>query len=164
MQDREAQLLFSSQYQDSDFFILLDKVRQISSKGEITIDITQLTIISDILWAIAVAIIRSSIIFLYIRILPSRSFRLACYAILTLNVVFSIGVVAVNFLELTCLSENSKICNFSLNEQRFRVFQAGLNLTLDVMVVFLPTPMLWGLQMPVRKKVLLSGMFGLGIS
>lgn len=36
------------------------------------------------------------------------------------------------------------------------------NLILDVTVVVLPMPMLWGLQMPRGKKVALTGVFGLG--
>jgi len=36
------------------------------------------------------------------------------------------------------------------------------NLLLEVMVVVMRMPVLWGLQMARRKKVVLSGMFGLG--
>lgn len=34
---------------------------------------------------------------------------------------------------------------------------------MDVTVVVLPMPVLWGLQTAVGKKLVLSGMFGLGI-
>ena len=34
---------------------------------------------------------------------------------------------------------------------------------MDVAVVMLPMPVLWGLQMAVGKKITLSSMFGLGI-
>lgn len=142
------------------------QVPQISSKGKTKIDIAQLEFASLILWAIAVAMIRSSIMFLYIRIFPSRSFRLACYSILTLNVAFSTGVVVADFLEcrpLACRWDPSVACTSCFETSIFAKFQAGFSLTLDIMVVFLPTPMLWGLQIPGRKKALLSGMFGLGI-
>lgn len=44
------------------------------------------------------------------------------------------------------------------------LYMAGgiFNLLLDVTVVVLPMPMLWGLQMARRKKVGLTGVFGLG--
>ena len=38
------------------------------------------------------------------------------------------------------------------------------NLILDVAAVALPMPVLWGLKMNVGKKVMLSGMFGMGIT
>lgn len=145
---------------------LIFQVPQISSKGKTKIDIAQLEFASPILWAIAVAMIRSSIIFLYIRIFPSRSFRLACYSILTLNVAFSTGFVVADSLEcrpFACQWDPSVACTSCFKQVILENFQAGFSLTLDITVVFLPTPMLWGLQMPARKKALLSGMFGLGI-
>lgn len=145
---------------------LILQVPQISSKGKTKIDIAQIDFASSILWAIAVAMIRSSIIFLYIRIFPSRSFRLACYSILTLNVAFSTGVVVADFLEcrpVACQWDPSVACTSCFKQVILEKLQAGFSLTLDITVVFLPTPMLWGLQMPARKKALLSGMFGLGI-
>ena len=45
----------------------------------------------------------------------------------------------------------------------FEILNASINLALDVTVVSLPTPVLWGLQMAMYKKIILSGMFGLGI-
>lgn len=171
VQDREIQWLQSPQFLDSsdteyDVYQLLNRVRQILSKGKTKIDIAQLTFVFNILWAITVAFIRSSIIFLYIRIFPSRSFCLACYAILILNVAFSIGVMVACFLDcrpLACLWDGSIRCASCFQGYALDAVHAGFNLALDVTVVVLPTPMLWGLQMPVRKKVLLSGMFGLGI-
>ena len=171
MLDRELQWLGStlSQYESDtvyDFDELVSRVRQVLSKGKAKIDIAQLSFVLAILWAIAVAIIRSSIICLYIRIFPSRSFCLACYAILTLNVAFSIGVMVAGFFEcrpLACIWDASIGCGSCFEEYAFDAVNAGFNLALDITVVVLPTPMLWGLQMPVRKKVLLSGMFGLGI-
>ena len=40
---------------------------------------------------------------------------------------------------------------------------AIINVILDIAVIVLPMPMLWGLQMQVTKKILISGIFGLGI-
>ena len=40
---------------------------------------------------------------------------------------------------------------------------AILNLLQDVVVVVLPMPVLWGLQMATTRKVALSCMFGMGI-
>lgn len=40
---------------------------------------------------------------------------------------------------------------------------AIVNLTIDLFVVFLPMPVLWKLQMPVRKKMVISAILGLGL-
>ena len=129
-------------------------------------DIAQLNLILQTLWAIAVALIRSSIILLYIRIFPARSFRHTCYAILTLNGTFSLGAVLTVWL--ICAPRGCK-WDFGLNCDAcgygglVGILSATISLLLDITVVLLPTPVLWGLQMPVKKKVMISGMFGLGI-
>ena len=49
------------------------------------------------------------------------------------------------------------------NEKSLDLYLGIFNLLLDVCVVVLPMPVLWGLQMAFNKKLMLSGMFGLGI-
>ena len=144
----------------------LDWVCQISLNGKTNIDNAQLGLGSEFLWAIAVALIRSSIILLYIRIFPPRSFHVACYVILALNGAFSISIAVTYCLRchpIACQWQRDRLPCSCYAPSLFEAINAGFNLALDVTVVFLPTPMLWALQMPVRKKVLLSGMFGLGI-
>lgn len=40
---------------------------------------------------------------------------------------------------------------------------SGLNLLLDVIIILLPMPILWNLQMPASKKLAISAIFGFGI-
>lgn len=129
-------------------------------------EFAQLNLILQTLWAIAVALIRSSIILLYIRIFPARSFRHTCYAILTLNGIFSLGAVLTVWLicvPIGCTWDFIRGCDACGSEGLFDLLNATISLLLDITVVLLPTPVLWGLQMPVKKKVIISGMFGLGI-
>lgn len=39
----------------------------------------------------------------------------------------------------------------------------AINVALDLMVVALPIPVVWKLQMPNKKKIAVTGMFSLGI-
>ena len=146
-------------------YILGIRVRHKLLDTKAKTDIAQLNLILQTLWAIAVALIRSSIILLFIRIFPARSFRLTCYAILTLNCTFSLGAVLTVWLmcnPIWCRDFMSN-CGSCGSEGLFNLLNATISLLLDITVVLLPTPALWGLQMPVKKKVMLSGMFGLGI-
>ncbi|KAM0797175.1 hypothetical protein BDR22DRAFT_466521 [Usnea florida] len=124
-----------------------------------------LSFVSPIIWVTAVTIIRSSIITFYAHIFPTRSFRIACIGISVLNASFFVTTVLA-----TCL-----ICHpityrwdFSLhsgscgNQQSLDLFIAIFNLFMDITVVALPMPILWGLQMAVSRKIMLSVMFGLG--
>ena len=109
------------------------------------------------LWLGAMTLVRSSIILLYIRIFPMRRFRYTCYSIMVINAIIFVAMVfsvlllsfkyPLDFYDLLMSETLALICN----------------LLLDIVAVVLPLPTLWRLQMPIGKKVMLSGMFGLGI-
>ena len=44
------------------------------------------------------------------------------------------------------------------------LFIGIFNLLLDVTVVVLPMPVLWGLKMALGQKIMLTGMFGMGVT
>ena len=44
----------------------------------------------------------------------------------------------------------------------FYYANAAINLTADVVILFLPVKILWGLHMPLRQRIGLCGLFGLG--
>lgn len=48
--------------------------------------------------------------------------------------------------------------------QRLAFMVPGIiNLALDILIIFLPMPMLWNLQMKIKKKMATSAVFGIGI-
>ena len=54
--------------------------------------------------------------------------------------------------------------NGSCGDQKsLDMYIAVMNLLLDVEIVILPMPIVWGLKMARSKKVALSGMFGIGV-
>ena len=121
------------------------------------------------LWWSAMAIIRSSITFLYVRIFPMRWFRLTCYGILILNAVSFVAMLLSYLLDNYVILEgcqglSTAFCyTYNVNNYMYMLLSLSLNLLLDVVVVILPVPTLWRLQIPISKKLMLSGMFGLGI-
>lgn len=50
-----------------------------------------------------------------------------------------------------------------MNEYMFFKVNGILNLILDILVLLLPWPMLWRLQMHTKKKIALSMIFSLGL-
>lgn len=49
-----------------------------------------------------------------------------------------------------------------IDELSFYIASAGTDLLTDVMILSLPVPMVFRLQMPLRRKLAVSGMFLLG--
>lgn len=139
----------------------------VSSIQKTKIDSTQLGFLTPLLWVTAVTLIRFSVILLYIRIFATRLFRLACYAILIVNIMFFIVTFlsyVLSFIPVGCQWSYITECSSTLDVNSIDLSAAVLNLLLDVTMVVLPMPVLWGLQMAVGKKATLSGMFGLGFT
>ena len=118
------------------------------------------------LWAVSVFLIRASVLVLYIRIFRTRSFRITCYVVHGINFAFFISTILSSALICRPLSYrwDKSIPGGKCGDQKsLDLFIGIVNLLLDICIVVLPMPVLWGLQMVISKKLMLSGMFGLGI-
>ena len=122
--------------------------------------------LSPILWTSAVTTIRAALISLYISIFPTRSFSITCYTILVINVAFGASAIIADCLICQPISYRwgSTTVGGSCGDQKALDLDiAVLNLLLDVVVVVLPMPVLWGLPLARGKKTTLTCMFGIGI-
>ena len=117
------------------------------------------------IWVAAVTVIRSSIILLYLHVFPARSFRFVCGALLAFNAAFFVGTILASCLICHPIAYrwDHSLPGGSCGVQKsLDLFIAIFNLLLDITVVVSPMSILWCLQMAVSKKVMLSGMFGMG--
>ena len=123
--------------------------------------------IGPILWAFCIFFIRASVVHLYLCLftLP-QSFRIACYVVLVLNTFFVISIVTATITLCQPLERmwDPSIAGRCGNKKLFDLLTAIVNLCLDLAVVLLPMPILWGLQMALKRKVILTLIFGMGIA
>ena len=120
----------------------------------------------QILWICSNTMVRISIVLLYIQIFQTPTFRIICYGVLQLNMTYFIAVMVQTFLICRSFSFNwdKTIPGGSFGDQKIADRSIGvLNLIFDLILVFLPLPMVWKLQMPTNKKVALSIIFGVGV-
>lgn len=83
---------------------------------------------------------------------------------MVLVVAFGIGIVVSDFLTCRPLSKywdplQSGICESPLGSL---IALSGCNVAMDLTIVLLPMPMVWGLQMTTRRKIELTITFALG--
>ena len=123
---------------------------------------------SIIVWVTSVTFIRASVIFLYIHLFPICIFRRVCYSVLVANLVFFMSTVLADCLICRPISYRwDQVIGgkgYCGHEKPLDLYIGIVNLLLDVAVVVLPMPVLWGLKLDTGKKIKLSGMFGLGIA
>ncbi|CAF9903843.1 MAG: hypothetical protein ALECFALPRED_003006 [Alectoria fallacina] len=123
-------------------------------------------LVGQVTWAVAVTFIRASVLALYIRIFRTKSFRMTCYVVHGINAAFGATTILGACLICQPVSfnwERSIPGGYCGDQKSLDLFIGIFNLLMDVAVVMLPMPVLWGLQMAVGKKITLSSMFGLGI-
>ncbi|MCJ1339965.1 hypothetical protein MMC09_005257 [Bachmanniomyces sp. S44760] len=123
--------------------------------------------VAEILFAITITLVQLSFCFFYSRIftLVSRKFTIALYTCGGLAIV--VGLVNLFPTIFQCspvaFAYDKSIPGGKCIQQRIMfVVEDVLLLVVDLFVVALPLPMIWGLQMPRAEKVAISGMFLLG--
>jgi len=122
-------------------------------------------LVGQLLWVTAVTSVRASVLLLYIRIFRTPSFRAACYVVQGTNVAYLVAVFRCCLICRPFASNwDRSIQGTCGNLKSLDLFIGIVNLLLDVTTVALPMPVLWSLQMATSKKVVLTGMFSMGIS
>lgn len=89
-----------------------------------------------------------------------------CVFLIFLQTTFSIVIIVM--LNLVCIPNASIYdltvageCN--LDKHAMELASASLHLFTDVVMLFLPQKVIWGLNMSVKKKLGVAGVFGLGV-
>ena len=120
---------------------------------------------ADIVWAGANTSVRISVLHFYMTIFRSnRAFLTVAYAIFALVVAFGIGIVISDVLTCRPLAKywdplQPGVCE---NPLASLIALSSCNVIADLTIVFLPIPMVWGLQIATRRKIELSITFALG--
>jgi hypothetical protein len=105
-----------------------------------------------------------SILFLYLRIFPSKSFRLATYMTMAFIIVQTIALVFVVSFQCTPVDSywDITIPGKCIHSQAFVYAAAGLSILEDLVIMLLPVMELKALKLDLKKKLALAFMFALG--
>ncbi|KAI0858072.1 hypothetical protein F4860DRAFT_527435 [Xylaria cubensis] len=123
-------------------------------------------LIGQITWALANTGVKLSIIDFYVTLFgTSRNFRTISYSLMVAVGVYCLLVILVAFLLCRPLAFNwdTTIPGGYCGNRNAAFLASGiLNLILDISVIVLPLPMLWGLHMPIYRKIGLTLLFSVG--
>lgn len=123
-------------------------------------------LVGQLLWITAVTLIRASVLALYIRIFRTPSFRTTCYVVHGFNMAYFLAVVLACCLICRPFAFlwNHSIDGFCGDQKSLDLFIGVFNLLMDLTTVALPMPVLWGLQARTKKKLVITGIFSLGVA
>ncbi|KAI8952616.1 hypothetical protein F4801DRAFT_214981 [Xylaria longipes] len=126
---------------------------------------TKFGIPRQIFWASANTSVKLSILSLYTIIFPDKVFRRFCHATMAISAAYFISVFLETLLlrQPTQYNRDKTIPNGKCANQGIASTTAGVtNLVVDAFIVALPIPRLYGLQVPLAKRISIGAMFGLG--
>lgn len=123
-------------------------------------------LVGQLLWVTSVTFIRASVLSLYIRIFRTTSFRTTCYVVQGFNMAYYVAVVLACCLICRpfALLWYQSIDGFCGNQKSFDLFIGVFNLLMDVTTVALPMPVLWGLHVRTKKKIIVAFIFSMGLA
>lgn len=102
---------------------------------------------------------------LYIRMFPSRQFKISCWFLIGLFCIILLTIILASFLICRPLSYSfvpTTPGGHCGDLAAFQLYTATTSMLSDIIVVFLPMPILWKLQLAISKKLGLIAIFGVG--
>ncbi|KAF2732637.1 hypothetical protein EJ04DRAFT_578274 [Polyplosphaeria fusca] len=120
----------------------------------------------QVFYATTLALIKTSICLFYNRVFPLHKFRIFSYAVIACIVAWAVGIIFTAFFLCRpfAFNWNPTIPGGKCANQPVTYIVIGvLDLVIDLMILALPLPMIWGLQMRLANKVVLFAIFGVGI-
>jgi hypothetical protein len=117
-------------------------------------------------WNAAAVSVRISMLLFYIHIFAVRRFRMMSWAVVALNLATLMSIILSTCLicrPITYSFEKTLPNGHCGDLVSFELYPAIWNLISDSIIVILPMPMLWGLELQRKKKIGLSIVFGVGV-
>lgn len=115
-------------------------------------------------YKVTVCLNKVSTVILYLRLFPSRKFRIAAFIVMGIVIAGSIGAIFASIFQCVPLAGawDRSVPATCINSGQFWVAYAVMNIFTDVLVLALPMPVVGKLSLNTRDKAMLYGLFLLG--
>ncbi|KZL82542.1 cfem domain-containing protein, partial [Colletotrichum incanum] len=124
--------------------------------------------IAQCLYHIAMMLIKSSILFTFLRIFPGDKFRLLLWVTQAINLVIGLTFILLGIFQCQPISLAWKFWDqehdgHCISIKYIGIAHSSLNICLDVWMLIMPATQIWMLKMQRRKRVSVIFMFSLGL-
>lgn len=129
--------------------------------------VLKLYFFDELLYITALALTKISILFFYLKVFPKRSFRICAWILIGFNLIYALTY---DFLLIFQCNPISGAWTFWDGETESKCLSinilgwsaAAINIALDLAVIVLPLPSLFGLSLSMRKRLQIIAMFAVG--
>ncbi|PYH91840.1 hypothetical protein BO71DRAFT_451858 [Aspergillus ellipticus CBS 707.79] len=125
----------------------------------------KLNVVAAIIYCAGTGFTKVSVLIFYLRIFPSRGFRLAVWTIIFIAIGYNVASVLANVFACSPIAGSWDITITDvtcMNRPVFYFANAGLGIFTDFATVLVPIPWLRRLQMPLRQKIAIGVMLAMG--
>ncbi|KAK1148344.1 hypothetical protein N8T08_010154 [Aspergillus melleus] len=134
---------------------------------ELLIRTLKLYFIAQILYKINIGLTKISILLLYLRLFIQRWFFITCWTWIVIITAFTLSTVISSIFQCTpvqyAFDKSLPGHSSCINLTAFWYANAAFNIFSDLVLVALPVPVISRLQLPPRLKLILCGIFAVGI-
>ena len=125
----------------------------------------QVYYITQLNYLVIITLIKNSILLMLLRIFPLLWFRRCAFSLIAFCLLFGVVNVVVTAFQCIPVSKAWYISQTGkcLDQGSLFASQAIISLLTEILIVFLPVPAVWGLQMPLRQRILVIGFFIIGL-
>ncbi|KAL5358394.1 putative plasma membrane protein Pth11-like protein [Aspergillus floccosus] len=127
----------------------------------------KLYFVAQILYKINMGLTKISILLLYLRLFVQRWVRVTCWTWIGIIVAFTTGTVVSSIAQCSpiqyAFDKTITPRGACINLTAFWYANAVFNITSDLVLIALPVPVISNLQLPLKSKIALCGIFAMGI-
>ncbi|MCJ1381296.1 hypothetical protein MMC17_004406 [Xylographa soralifera] len=119
---------------------------------------------AEITWVLCTASVKLSLLYLFLRIFPTRQVRIHAYILIGIVIMFCFATILASLLQCRPIQANwdSSIKAVCGNQAASWLGTGITNILTDVLVLALPIRSVWNLKLPRVTKIGLIGVFGVG--
>ncbi|KAL2853622.1 hypothetical protein BJX68DRAFT_265089 [Aspergillus pseudodeflectus] len=112
----------------------------------------------------SLALTKISILFQYLRIFPGYRFRIICFIVMGVVILYSTWAIVSGFVNCVPVAKfwDRELPGTCLSFEAVWFFNASMNITTDLTLLVLPMPLISQLHLPKRQKFALLAVFALG--
>jgi hypothetical protein len=130
--------------------------------------LTKLYYWDEIMYLFIIPTIKISILCFYLKIFPSKAFRITTYILISANAAYFLVFELVTIFQCTPVEgawtswDGESFAGTCLNVNLQAWVAAAVGIVLDVATIALPMPGLWNLNLSLKKKLQVMLMFAVG--
>ncbi|OTA59298.1 hypothetical protein K449DRAFT_113599 [Hypoxylon sp. EC38] len=130
-------------------------------------EILRLYYFDELIYITSLSLTKVSILFFYLKVFPKRSFRIWTWVLIGINLVYAITYDFLLIFQCNPISGAWKFWDGEFEAKCISInvlgwSAAAINIALDVAVIVLPLPELFGLSLSLRKRLQIIAMFAVG--